>query len=86
MAILSDYKLTGEYADQLKKAGLTVERRWGNPLYTFPPLRIVVARKTLGSNRPAWMIRSLSPSMTLQTGKSLFSEGDALKSLREHSA
>jgi SAM-dependent methyltransferase len=46
MAILSDYKLTGEYADHLKNAGLTVERRWGNPLYTFPPLRIVVARKT----------------------------------------
>jgi SAM-dependent methyltransferase len=45
VAILSDYKLTGEYADQLKKAGLAVERRWGNPLYTFPPLRVVVARK-----------------------------------------
>jgi arsenite methyltransferase len=45
VAILSDYKLTGEYAGQLRKAGLTVERRWGNPLYTFPPLRIVVARK-----------------------------------------
>jgi arsenite methyltransferase len=45
VTILSDYKLTGEYAEQLGKAGLTVERRWGNPLYTFPPLRIVVARK-----------------------------------------
>lgn len=45
VAILSDYKLTGEYAEQLQKAGLAVERRWGNPLYTFPPLRIVVARK-----------------------------------------
>jgi arsenite methyltransferase len=45
VAILSDYKLTGSYADQLREAGLTVERRWGNPLYTFPPLRIVVARK-----------------------------------------
>ena len=45
LAILSDYKRTGEYAAQLKLAGLAVERRWGNPLYTFPPLRIVVARK-----------------------------------------
>jgi arsenite methyltransferase len=45
VAILSDYKLTGEYADQLRLAGLSVERRWGNVLYTFPPLRIVVARK-----------------------------------------
>jgi SAM-dependent methyltransferase len=46
LAILSDYKLTGEYAQQLREAGLMVERRWGNPLYTFPPLRIVVARKS----------------------------------------
>jgi arsenite methyltransferase len=47
IAILSDYKLTREYAEQLQKAGLTVERRWGNPLSTFPPLRIVIARKPL---------------------------------------
>jgi SAM-dependent methyltransferase len=47
IAILSDYKLTGEYARQLKKADLLVERQWGNPLYTFPPLRIVIARKPL---------------------------------------
>ena len=46
IAILSDYKLTGEYAQQLQKARLTVQRRWGNPLYTFPPLRVVLARKT----------------------------------------
>ncbi len=46
LAILSDYKLTGEYAEQLRQAGFHVERRWGNPLYTFPPLRIVVARRT----------------------------------------
>jgi arsenite methyltransferase len=45
VAILSDYKHTHEYAGQLSEAGLMVERRWGNPLYTFPPLRIVVARK-----------------------------------------
>jgi arsenite methyltransferase len=45
VALLSDYKHTHEYARQLSQAGLMVERRWGNPLYTFPPLRIVVVRK-----------------------------------------
>jgi arsenite methyltransferase len=45
VAIVSDYKKTGEYAEQLRLAGLSVERIWGNPLYTFPPLRIVIARK-----------------------------------------
>jgi arsenite methyltransferase len=45
VAILSDYKHTSEYAQQLRQAGLMVERRWGNPIYTFPPLRIVIARK-----------------------------------------
>ena len=49
VAILSDYKRTGEYAAELARAGLVVERRWGNPLYTFPPLRIVVARKPAGT-------------------------------------
>ena len=47
VAILSDYKRTGEYARQLRAAGLSVERRWGNPLVTFPPLRMVIARKPL---------------------------------------
>jgi arsenite methyltransferase len=37
---------TDQYAGQLRQAGLMVERRWGNPLYTFPPLRIVIARKS----------------------------------------
>jgi ubiquinone/menaquinone biosynthesis C-methylase UbiE len=45
VTILSDYKHTAEYAGQLREAGLMVEGRWGNPLYTFPPLRIVIARK-----------------------------------------
>ena len=52
VAILSDYKLTGEYAEQLRQADLLVQRRWGNLLYTFPPLRIVVARKPLGEHAP----------------------------------
>jgi arsenite methyltransferase len=45
IAVLSDYKLTGEYARQLAAMGLKVERKWGNPLYTFPPIRVVIARK-----------------------------------------
>ena len=45
IALLSDYKLTGEYAAELRKLGFNVERRWGSWLTTFPPLRIVIARK-----------------------------------------
>lgn len=44
VALLSDYKLTREYAAQLAGLGFTVERRWGS-VTAFPPLRIVVARK-----------------------------------------
>jgi len=47
MAVLSDYKLIGEYAQQLRLAGLTVQHRWGQLLYTFPPLRIVAGHKPL---------------------------------------
>jgi arsenite methyltransferase len=47
IALISDFKRTGEYATEFLDAGLTVERRWGNVLTTFPPLRIVVARKPL---------------------------------------
>lgn len=43
--LVSDYKLTGQYAEHFRSAGLQVERRWGRPFYNFPPLRIVVARK-----------------------------------------
>ena len=46
MAILSDYKLTGEYAKVMRDAGLQVERKLPNVLTTYPPLRIVVARKS----------------------------------------
>jgi arsenite methyltransferase len=45
VALLSDYKHTGEYAAELRRAGLNTQMRWGNPLYTFPPLRIVIASK-----------------------------------------
>ncbi len=47
VALISDYKLTGEYADEFRKAGFQVEKRRGNVLVTFPPLTIVVARKPM---------------------------------------
>ncbi len=46
-AILSDYKLTGEYAEQLRKMGFAVEKRRGSFITTFPPLTVVLARKPL---------------------------------------
>lgn len=45
IAIISDYKLTGEYAEVMRNAGLRVERRFPNLLTTYPPLRIVLAYK-----------------------------------------
>lgn len=45
VALLSDYKRTGEYATELRKDGFNVDFRWGSWLTTFPPLRIVIARK-----------------------------------------
>ena len=50
IAIISDFKHTGEYAAEFLDCGLIVERRWANAksvFTTFPPLRIVVARKPL---------------------------------------
>jgi arsenite methyltransferase len=46
IAIISDYKRTGEYANEFGKAGLQVEKRRGSFLTTFPPLTVVVARKS----------------------------------------
>jgi arsenite methyltransferase len=45
VAIISDYKLTGEYADEFSKAGLLVEKKRGSFITTFPPLTVVIARK-----------------------------------------
>jgi arsenite methyltransferase len=45
MAILSDYKFTGEYARQLRESGLSVEKRRGSLARTFSPLTVVLARK-----------------------------------------
>ena len=44
VAIISDFKHTGEYEQTMREAGLQVERKMPN-LSTFPPLRIVLARK-----------------------------------------
>jgi ubiquinone/menaquinone biosynthesis C-methylase UbiE len=46
-AILSDYKLTGEYAKQLMELGFAVEKRRGSFITTFPPLTVILARKPL---------------------------------------
>ena len=45
--LLSDYKLTSEYARQLRDAGFEVRKRRGSFLTTFPPLAVVIARKPL---------------------------------------
>jgi arsenite methyltransferase len=47
MALLSDFRLTRDYAKKLKAMGLTVERRrnWREAMVTFPPLAVVIARK-----------------------------------------
>jgi arsenite methyltransferase len=47
IALISDYKRTGEYADAFRKSGLIVEKRHGSFLTTFPPLTVVVARKPM---------------------------------------
>ena len=47
LALISDYKRTGEYAEEFRKMGLDVSLKWGSFLTTFPPLRIVIARKPI---------------------------------------
>jgi arsenite methyltransferase len=50
IALISDFKLTSQYVKEFASLGLTVERRWANAasvLTTFPPLRIVIAKKPL---------------------------------------
>jgi arsenite methyltransferase len=47
IALISDYKLTGEYAAAFRQSGLMVEKRHGSFLTTFPPLTVVVARKPM---------------------------------------
>lgn len=45
VAIISDYKLTREYAHQLRELGFAVTKRRGSVITTFPPLTVVIARK-----------------------------------------
>ena len=47
IALISDYKRTSEYARTFKDAGLTVQKRRGSFITTFPPLTVVIARKLL---------------------------------------
>ncbi len=47
VALISDYKLTGEYADEFRKAGLLVEKKRGSLITTFPPLTVIIARKPM---------------------------------------
>lgn len=44
-AVISDYIKTAQYAEVFAKAGCTVERTGLSAFTTFPPLRIVIARK-----------------------------------------
>jgi arsenite methyltransferase len=47
IALISDYKLTAEYAAEFQQAGLQVEKKRGSFLTTFPPLTVVIAHKQL---------------------------------------
>jgi arsenite methyltransferase len=50
VALISDFKLTAQYAAEFAKQGLVVERRWASAaafFTSFPPLRVVVAKKPL---------------------------------------
>jgi arsenite methyltransferase len=47
VALISDYKRTGEYADEFRKAGLIAEKKRGSLVTTFPPLTVVIARKSV---------------------------------------
>jgi arsenite methyltransferase len=45
IAIISDFKLTTEYADEFRQVGLAVTKKHGSFVTTFPPLTVVIARK-----------------------------------------
>jgi arsenite methyltransferase len=47
VALISDYKLTNEYATEFRNAGLVVEKKRGSLVTTFPPLSVVIARKPM---------------------------------------
>lgn len=45
MAVISDYKHVSQYAGEFKKSGLEIQLGSPDWIGTFPPLRIVIARK-----------------------------------------
>ena len=45
IAVISDFKNTADYAKAFQAAGLKAERGGPHLFSTFPPLRVVVARK-----------------------------------------
>ena len=47
IALISDYKRTGEYANEFRSSGLIVEKKRGSLITTFPPLTVVIARKPM---------------------------------------
>jgi arsenite methyltransferase len=47
LALISDYKLTEEYATEFRNAGLMVEKKRGSLVTTFPPLTVVIASKPM---------------------------------------
>ena len=47
IALISDYKFTGEYADEFLQCGLQVEKKRGSLITTFPPLTVIIARKPM---------------------------------------
>jgi arsenite methyltransferase len=47
VALISDYKRTGEYAQEFANSGLIVEKKRGSFLTTFPPLTVIVACKPM---------------------------------------
>jgi SAM-dependent methyltransferase len=48
-AVISDFKNTRQYADSFRQAGIeAIERRGPYLLDTFPPLRLIIARKNRG--------------------------------------
>ena len=52
VAVISDYKLMREYEAEFKKCGLVVEMCPLDWTGTFPPLRILVARKLAPKQNP----------------------------------
>ena len=50
IALISDCKRTGEYAGEFRKAGLTVKKKRGSFITTFPPLTVIIARNQCNSH------------------------------------